>query len=69
MSVREDIKAILAQENWTLSDVAAEMTKITGKSYSGPNLSQKMSRKTLKYEEARLIGKIVGYNLCFCKQN
>lgn len=69
MSVREDIKAILAQENWTLSDVAEEMTKITGKNYSGPNLSQKMSRKTLKYEEARLIGKIVGYNLCFRKEN
>lgn len=27
MSVREDIKVILAQENWTLADVAREMTK------------------------------------------
>ncbi len=68
MSVREDIKAILAQENWKLADVAKEMTRITGKNYSGPNLSQKMSRKTLKYEEAQLIGKIVGYNLRFFKQ-
>lgn len=68
MSVREDIKAILAKENWTLADVAKEMTKITGKNYSGPNLSQKMSRKTLKYEEARLIGKIIGYNLGFYKE-
>lgn len=68
MSVREDIKAILAQENRTLADVAKEMTRITGKNYSGPNLSQKMSRKTLKYEEACLIGKIVGYNLRFFKE-
>lgn len=28
-----------------------------------------MTRKTLKYEEARLMGKIAGYNLRFAKRN
>ena len=67
MGVREDIKTIIVQENWTITEIAKEMTKITSKNYSGSNLSQKLSRKTLKYEEANLIGKILGYDLKFIK--
>ncbi len=68
MGVREDIKTIIVQSNWTISEVAAEMTNITGKNYSGSNVSQKLSRKTLKYEEAKLIGDILGYDLKFIKR-
>ena len=68
MGVREDIKVLLARENWRLSEIAKEMTNITKKNYSGQNLSQKMTRKTLKYEEAKLIGDILGYDLTFIKR-
>lgn len=68
MSVREDIKTIIVQTNWTITEVASEMTKRTGKNYSGSNLSQKLSRKTLKYEEAKLIGQILNYELKFIKK-
>lgn len=68
MGVKEDIKTIIVQSNWTLTDIAKEMTRITGKNYSGSNLSQKLSRKTLKYEEAKLIGKILDYELKFIKK-
>jgi hypothetical protein len=68
MGVKEDIKTILVQSNWTLVEIAREMTKITGKNYSGSNLSQKLARKTLKYEEARLIGDILNYDLKFMKK-
>ncbi len=68
MGVKEDIKTILVQSNWTLVEVAREMTRLTGKNYSGSNLSQKLSRKTLKYEEARLIGNILNYDLKFLKR-
>jgi len=67
MSVREDVKTIIVQSNWTITEVAKEMTKMTGKNYSGSNLSQKLSRKTLKYEEAKLIGEILNYDLKFVK--
>ncbi len=69
MGVKEDIKTILVQSNWTLVEIAREMTRLTGKNYSGSNLSQKLSRKTLKYEEARLIGDILNYDLKFTKRN
>lgn len=65
MGVREDIKTIIVQSNWTITEVAQEMTRLTGKNYSGSNLSQKLSRKTLKYEEAKLIGQILNYELKF----
>lgn len=68
MGVREDIKTIIVQSNWTISEVAKEMTKMTSKNYSGSNLSQKLSRKTLKYEEAKLIGEILNYELRFIKK-
>ena len=67
MGVREDIKTLLAQSSWTLVEVAKQMSIRTGKMYSCSNLSQKMSRKTLKYEEAKLIGNILGYDLIFKK--
>ncbi len=68
MGVREDIKTIIVQSNWTIKEVANEMTKISGKNYSGSNLSQKLSRKTLKYEEAQLIGAILKYELKLIKR-
>jgi len=67
MGVREDIKILMFQTGWTLKEVAAEMTKRSGKNYSSANITQKLFRGTLKYEEAKLIGKILGYELKFEK--
>lgn len=67
MGVKEDIKTIIVQENWTMTEIARIMTQMTGKNYSGSNISQKLSRKTLKYEEAKLIGQILNYDLKFIK--
>lgn len=67
MSVKEEIKTLLVQSNIKLKELAEEMTKRTGKNYSSANISQKLSRKTLKYEEAKLIGEILGYKLEFFK--
>jgi len=68
MGVKEDIKTIILQSNRTITEVAKEMTRITGKNYSMSNISQKLTRKTLKYEEAMLIGQILGYDLKFIKK-
>lgn len=68
MGVKEDIKTIIVQSNWTMKEIAKEMTARTHKNYTGPNISQKLSRKTLKYEEAKLIGQILNYDLKFIKK-
>ncbi len=67
MSVRTDIKTILAENDVSITYIASEMSKLTGKNYSRSNISQKLLRNTLKYEEAKLIGKILGYELKFVR--
>lgn len=67
MNTRENIKSLLALENITLTEIAKEMTKRTGRSYSMHNLSQKLSRKTIKFEEVILIMDILGYKIKFEK--
>ena len=67
MSVRNDVKVLLAESDRSITFLAAEMSKITGKNYSRSNISQKLLRGTLKYEEAKLIASILGYELKFIR--
>ncbi len=67
MSVKTDIKTILAESDVTITKVADEISRITGKRCTQSNISQKLSRGTLKYEEAKLIGQILGYELKFVR--
>ena len=67
MSVRNDIKVLLAETGQSITYLANEMTRLTGKKYSRSNISQKLMRGTLKYEEAKLIGEILGYELKFTR--
>ena len=68
MSIKADIKKILFECDVTITEIALLMSKRTGKHYSQSNISQKLMRKTLKYEEAKIIGDILGYDLKFIKK-
>ena len=68
MSVKKDIKLLLTENEVTIALLAREMTKLSGHNYSRSNVSQKLSRGTLKYEEAKLIGEILGYELKFVRK-
>lgn len=67
MRVRKDIKMLLLENDMSITDIAKEITKRTGKNISRSNISQKLLRGTLKYEEAVLIGEILGYELRFIR--
>lgn len=67
MSVREDVKQLLARENRTMTWLAREMTNISGKKYTMKSISDKLARKTLQYEEFTLIVKILNYDIRFEK--
>ena len=69
MLVREQIKALLAQENLKMKDLAAKMQEKTGKSYSLQNLSHRLKRGTVTYNEVLLISEILGYKINFEKEN
>ena len=67
MAVREDVKQLLAKEAKTMTWLASEMSKISNKKYTMKSISDKLARKTLQYEEFRLILKILGYEIAFKK--
>jgi hypothetical protein len=69
MSVKKDIKKLLIENDVSITYIAKEMSRITGKNISRSNISQKLIRGTLKYEEAVLIGDILGYKLTFVPNN
>lgn len=63
MSVREDIKVLLAKEAMTMKALAQKMQERTGYPYSLKVISDKLARKTLKYEEFKLIADILNYDI------
>ena len=63
MSIREDIKSILARENVTMQSIAEKLNS------SVQNLSNKLRSKTIKFEEVREIADILGYDIEFKKLN
>ena len=50
MSVKEDVKYLLAKEAMTMTQLAEKMKEKTGYSYNLKVISDKLARKTLKYE-------------------
>ena len=69
MSVRKDIKVLLAENNVKLKDLAFEMSEKVGKKITADNISQKLRKGTLRYDDAMIIGDILGYDLKFVKRN
>lgn len=63
MSVKEEVKTLLAREAFTMTKLADEMTKISGRKYTMKSISDKLARKTLKYEEFILILHILKYKI------
>ena len=69
MSVREDVKLLLAKEAVTMKSIAEKMKDRTGYPYNLKVLSDKLARKTLKYEVFKLITDILGYDIELKKRN
>ena len=69
MSVRKDIKVLLAENNVKLKELAVEMSEKIGKKITADNISQKLRKGTLRYDDAMIIGDILGYDLKFVKRN
>ena len=67
MAVREEVKIALVMSNTTLTSVVEEINKT--KKVSLQNLNQKINRGTLRYSDAELIAKILGYKIKWVKNS
>lgn len=68
MSVREDVKLLLAKEAMTMKKLAEKMQERTGYPYNLKVISDKLARKTLKYEEFKVILDILDYDIEYKKR-
>ena len=68
MNIRDQIKYLLYKEHSSITKIAEELTKITGKHYTLKSLSQKLSRASLRAEEFKTILDILGYEIKIIKK-
>ncbi len=63
MNTRNEIKALMVREGMTMSEVVEKMAEQYGWSASVPNLSGKLRRGSLRYQEAVELADALGYDL------
>ncbi|EIW18948.1 MULTISPECIES: DUF6471 domain-containing protein [Pelosinus] len=63
MGVKEDIKAIIVQSGWTMSNLVQALNEKFDRNDTVQNLSNKLSRGTLKYKEALEIAEVLGLKI------
>lgn len=68
MNIKNEIKAKIIETGWTIKDVAAELTKRYNNNYSPENLSNKLRRGTIQYQEVKEIADILGYEIKWVKK-
>ena len=67
MDVRNEIKALIAQNGATLKKVCEILTQKYKKNYIGNNITNKLRRKTIKFEEVQEILDVLGYHIEFVR--
>ena len=61
--VRNEIKSYIAQSGWTLTDIVRELNTRREEQTTTQNISNKLTRGTIKYSEVLEIAEIIGYNI------
>lgn len=69
MELRNELKSLIAKNGTTLKKVCEKLTIDTGKSYIGNNITNKLRRKTIKFEEVQEILDVLGYHIEFIRND
>ena len=64
-SIRNEIKSYIAKSGWTLVDIVEKMNESRNeKDHTTPqNISNKLTRGTIKYSEVKEIADIIGFTI------
>lgn len=65
MDIRNEIKGYIAQSGWTITDIVKEMNKTRSpeEQTTSQNISNKLTRGTIKYSECKEIAAIIGLDI------
>jgi hypothetical protein len=63
--MRNEIKSYITRSGWTLTDIVKEMNKVRGEKEqtTTQNISNKLTRGTIKYSECKEIADIIGCSI------
>lgn len=61
--IKNEIKSYIAKSGWTLTDIVKEMNKTRpeNEQTTTQNISNKLTRGTIKYSECKEIANIIGF--------
>ncbi|WP_282706877.1 DUF6471 domain-containing protein [Natroniella acetigena] len=60
MTIKQEIKSYLARTGWSMTDLVKALNEKHNRDDSVQNLSNKLSRGTIKYKEVKEIADIIG---------
>lgn len=63
MNIKNLIKSLAVANDIKMKEIAEEYSKRTGLEMTPANLSNRLSRDSLRYSEAELIADILGYEI------
>lgn len=63
MNIREEVKIMLMSKCMTMTELARQMTELSGKNYTQSLISHKLSKESLRYSEMKMICKILGFKI------
>lgn len=71
MNIRNEIKSYIVSTGWTITDIVKELNKSKdiNNQTTPQNLSNKLSRGTIKYIEILEIANIIGYEIKWIKKD
>lgn len=71
MNIRNEIKSYIVSTGWTITDIVKELNKSKdiNNQTTPQNLSNKLSRGTIKYIEILEIANIIGYDIKWIRKD
>lgn len=69
-NIRNEIKSYIAASGWSLVDIVAKMNESRSEENktTPQNISNKLTRGTIKYSEIKEIAEIIGYKIVWVRK-
>lgn len=61
--IKNELKSYIVASGWKITDIVKAMKEKHGIETTSQNLSNKLSRGTIKYSECKIIADIIGYEI------
>jgi hypothetical protein len=68
IGIEEQVKSLMVREGFTMKELVERLTKLFGTSSSLSNFSNKLTRGSLRYNEAQEIAEALGYEIVWKKK-